>query len=87
MSNIWRPVDYDSLGSGLVSGLGGISGYQADVSEVIESVMMKSHLLKILTKWMTHEEVKVSDNQILVYLHKHLLITFICVNSKHKTVS
>ena len=32
MSNIWRPVDYDSLGSGL----GGISGYQADVSEVIE---------------------------------------------------
>ena len=36
MSNIWRPVDYDSLGSGLVSGLGGISGYQADVSEVIE---------------------------------------------------
>ena len=57
MSNIWRPVDYDSLGSGLVSGLGGISGYQADVSEVIEiseSVMMNSHLLKILTKWMTH---------------------------------
>ena len=40
MSNIWRLVDYDSLGSGLVSGLvsglGGISGYQADVSEVIE---------------------------------------------------
>ena len=40
MSNIWRPVDYDSLGSGLgsglASGLGGISGYQADVSEVIE---------------------------------------------------
>ena len=36
MSNIWRPVDYDSLGSGLVSGLGGIFGYQADVSEVIE---------------------------------------------------
>ena len=40
MSDIWRPVDYDSLGSGLGSGLaiglGGISGYQADVSEVIE---------------------------------------------------
>ena len=36
MSNIWRPVDYDSLGSGLVSGLGGISAYQADVSKVIE---------------------------------------------------
>ena len=36
MSNIWRPVDYDSLGSGLGSGLGGISGYQTDVSEVIE---------------------------------------------------
>ena len=29
-------MDYDSLGSGLGSRLGGISGYQADVSEVIE---------------------------------------------------
>ena len=36
MSNIWRPVDYDSLGSGVGSGLEGISGYQADVNEVIE---------------------------------------------------
>ena len=54
MSNIWRPVDYDSLGSGLVSGLGGISGYQADVSEVIEISDDEEPPAQILTKWMTH---------------------------------
>ena len=73
MSNIWRPVDHDSLSSGL----GGISGYQGDVSEVIEISDDEQPPAQNPNKMDDTSGVKVSHHKLTIYVHKHLLSTFI----------